>query len=173
MKTIQLTQGQVAIVDDEDYEWLSQWKWTADWSSKTSSFRARRNVYRKSKKPTVIRMARVILNLKTGDKRQVDHINHNTLDNRRCNLRICTNQQNARNRYKRKKNNRGHKVTSNFIGVCWSKQNKKWIAQITDRGKHFHLGSFNSEIEAAKAYDKKAIELSNEFANVNFERLKK
>ena len=94
MKRIKLTQGQFAIVDDKNYEWLNQWKWCAWWSKDTKSFYAVRRSKKRNGKSYIIRMAREILGLKCGDKREADHRNHNTLDNFNSNLRTITHQQN-------------------------------------------------------------------------------
>jgi hypothetical protein len=92
----------------------------------------------------------------------VDHINGNKLDNRACNLRPCSNAENLRNSAPR----RG---SSTFKGVCFHKQNKNWVASITLDGQTRHLGSFSSEIDAAKAYDAAATQLHGEYARLNFE----
>jgi hypothetical protein len=96
-RLILLTQGKFAIVDDADYEWLNQWKWCARWHMQTKSFYAVRNIPKQSLN---MRMHRQILELGNGnhDKRQGDHINHDTLDNRRNNLRIVTSRGNNSNR---------------------------------------------------------------------------
>jgi hypothetical protein len=90
-----------------------------------------------------------------------DHINHNTLDNRRCNLRLCTAAQNARNRLP------GDNCTSSYKGVFWKKEKKKWCAKIRYNGEHIHLGYFDYEQDAAIAYDDMAIELFGPFACLN------
>jgi len=139
VKYIPLTQNQFAIVDDGDFEWLSKHKWFADWIKSTKSYYA----YRRSKiingKRHSISMAREILGLKKGDKLQPDHINHNTLDNRRYNLRIVTHQQNHWNQKKPK-------------GCYWHKRAKKWQAQIVLKNKKIYLGCFETEQEAHVAY---------------------
>lgn len=94
MKRIELTQDQYALVDDEDFEYLSQWKWFAHWSDFTQSFYAQR-MDGKFPNRKVIVMARVIMNTPEGMK--CDHKNHNTLDNRKNNLRNATNTQNNMN----------------------------------------------------------------------------
>ena len=91
----------------------------------------------------------------------VDHIDRNSLNNRRGNLRLCTPSQNILN-------TRGKKGTSKYKGVWWNTKKNKWLAMITSKGRHFHLGFFDEEIEAAKAYDRKAVELFGEFAYLNF-----
>ena len=152
MPKIPLTQGQYALVDDVDYDWLSQWEWVAH-KENNGNFYAMRGT---------IRMHRQILGLKQGDRRQGDHRNHNTLDNQRHNLRICTCQQNTMN--KRSDFN----TTSQFKGVSWYKRYKKWVAQILIDGKVKNLGYWNVEEVAALRYDMVAIREHGEFACLNF-----
>ena len=92
----------------------------------------------------------------------VDHIDHNGLNNRRSNLRLCTTAQNARNVFSYKGS------TSKYKGVCWYKEGRKWAAKIKLNNKAYHLGLFEDETEAAIAYDKKARELHGEFGCLNF-----
>lgn len=111
----------------------------------------------------MIYMHREILGLKKEDGIYSDHIDYNGLNNRRCNLRKCTNVENIRHQRCQTRNK-----SSKFKGVCWNKQEEKWQAYIYYNEKLVHLGRFNNEIEAAEAYDKKAIELFGEFASLNF-----
>lgn len=138
MKRIPLTQGQFAIVDDKNYEWLSQYKWCAHWKKPTQSFYAARGK-RKNGKLYQISMAREILGLKRGDKRHSDHIDHNTLNNRESNLRIVTHQQNNWNQ-------------KNVKGYSWNKSKRKYQARIGVDGKLIALGYFGTAEEAHKAY---------------------
>lgn len=160
MKTIPLTQGKFAIVDDEDYEWLNQWKWCADKIGKT--YYAVRTINHKLGKQMIL-MHRQILRLTKGDGKLTDHRNHNGLNNRKCNLRICTHNQNHQNRRKPRTLNR-------YKGVSWHKPSKRWCAHIIHNKKYIHLGYFDNEIKAAKTYDKKAKELFGEFACLNFSK---
>ncbi|MGA1567624.1 MAG: AP2 domain-containing protein [Methylophilaceae bacterium] len=112
------------------------------------------------KKTTKLLLHRTILN--PSKEKIIDHIDHNGLNNRRENLRICTVTQNAANQRKRK-------GSSNFKGVYWNKRDQVWRAGIGYKGKDLHLGHFKDELEAAKAYDKAAKDLWGEFANLNFE----
>ena len=159
MKEIQLTQGKVALVDDEDFECLSRFKWHAHKDHRI--FYAVRDIKLLSKKWTAITMHRQILNLKYGDKEQADHINHDGLDNRKCNLRIVTNWQNQMNKCSYRNS------SSKYKGVCWHKSHKKWMAQIRLNNKLIYLGYFNDEKEAARAYNIKAQELFGEYAYLN------
>lgn len=159
MQTISLTQENMAIVDDANFAELNKYKWRT--LETAQGVYAARKITINHKEITVL-MHREIMGLKYGDKRQVDHINHNPLDNRKCNLRICTHAENGRNR----KIQTG--TTSKYKGVSWHKPNKKWRAAIGYNHKLFHLGNFDNEIDAAKAYDKKAKELHGKFAQTNF-----
>ena len=156
-RKIPLTQGKSTTVDDEDFDRLNAYKWYANKEGNT--YYAVRHSKRQNRK--MIRMHREILGFKAGDGKQIDHINSNGLDNRRANLRICTRSQNKQNQ---------HSVcgTSRYKGVCWHKQTKKWQADICLERRQIHLGLFDNEIEAAKAYDAKAKELFGEFAKYNF-----
>ena len=159
-RTIPLTQGQMALVDDDDYERLMQWTWCAVWNKDTKSFyAARHSKYNKNDKRRTIYMAREIMHARPGQ--QVDHINHNTLDNRKLNLRLCTRSQNQHNRKKQKGSSR-HK------GVCWHKRDRRWQAGICYEGQHIYLGCFADEVKAARAYDRAAIKYFGEFAHLNF-----
>jgi len=158
-RLIPLTKNQNAIVDAADFEWLSQWNWFAAWSRSTRSFYATRNGPRPRVK--AIRMHRAILGC--GSKETGDHINHDTLDNRRKNLRKCTSAQNCCNR-KVQSNS-----TSGYKGVFWTKSTHKWRAKIAmNRQPHKHLGYFHSPEDAARAYDAAARKLHGEFAVLNF-----
>ena len=157
MKRIELTQGQYAIVDDADYDWLSQWKWYA------VNFRGHFYAARRRKgKDRLLYMAREILGLRLGDKRQVDHRDHNTLDNRQSNIRICSHKQNLMNRKS------ASNTSSQFKGVCRLKTTERWQAQITINRKTRYLGCFVQEKEAALAYDQAAVCEFGEFACLNF-----
>ena len=160
MKTIPLTHGKVALVDSQDYNWLSQFKWRAQKSGKRpDSFYAVRNMTIE-KRRTTIQMHRQIMHPPHG--LEIDHKNNNGLDNRRCNLRFCTRSQNMAN-------SRGHRRRrSSFKGVSFHKEYKKWRAIITQNKKNQHLGFFRSQVRAAKAYDDKAKELFGQFARPNF-----
>lgn len=162
MKRIPLTQNQFALVDDADFEELSKHKWYAT-KTKYGGFTAVRNTKDKTKSRF---MHRQIMNAPKG--KEVDHINHDTLDNRRCNLRVCTRSENNRNSKKMKN------TSSKYKGVSWYKTCKNWAAKIYINKKNLHIGYFSSEVEAAKAYDKKARDHFGTFANLNFpERVKR
>lgn len=103
---------------------------------------------------------RMIMNAPSGV--EVDHINGDTLDNRRCNLRLCTH---AENQY----NQRSHGGSSKFKGVSWDKQSQKWHAYINKEYGRVNLGLFDDEEGAAFAYDVAARILFGEFARLNFQ----
>ena len=160
MKRIKLTQGKYALVDDEDFEKVNQYKWCA--SCTNGYCRASRSIRKTNGKWTRQLMYRYIIDVPEG--MDIDHRNHNTLDNRKCNLRICTHGENQMNR----KIQQQRKTSSQFKGIHWRKTAKKWEVRIGLNGKRICLGSFNNEIMAAKAYDKKAKELYGKFACLNF-----
>jgi hypothetical protein len=146
---IPLTRRLHALVDQEDYEWLMRYQWHASPNSRTGTFYARRH-----HRGHTILMHRLIVQAPKGTV--VDHINGNGLDNRRCNLRLCTRQQNARNRRPQAK------AGSRFLGVY--PHGTRWMAKV---GRHY-LGLFDDEVEAAQARDRKALELFGEYAWLNF-----
>jgi len=138
MRLIPLTQNQHAIIDDEDYDWLTQWKWHADWRPNMRSFYAARKEIVGGKWQKIY-MHRQILGLKHGDKRQGDHIHHRTLDNRRSQIRIVTSNKNQWNRKAAK-------------GYYWHKRDRKYQAQIQINGRNVFLGSFETPEDAHKEY---------------------
>jgi hypothetical protein len=154
MKSITLTQGRIALVDDSDFEYINQWKWYAALSTHTSY------AMRRDKNGKTVYMHRVITNAPQG--MDVDHLNRDGLDNRRSNLRVCTTAENTRRSYKKSTNKTGYK------GVSWDKVNKKFVSQIMLNGKGIKIGRFNTAEEAARAYDKKAVEIYGDSAFLNF-----
>lgn len=141
-RLISLTQGKSCIVDDEDYAWLSQWKWCYN------SGYAKRGM-RRDGKQIHFKMHRLIANTPKG--LDTDHINRDKLDNRRCNLRVCGRPLNIMNRPKRRDN------TSGFKGVTFHKDKNKFAAQIGINGRTKHLGFFYTPEEAYMEYRKAEI----------------
>lgn len=158
-RLIPLTRGQNAIVDVADFEWLDQWNWHAWWDATTNSFYAMRNDY-STLTPVMLRMHRVILACNLDE--MVDHQNHNTLDNRRNNIRKCSGVQNAWNRRNRSTNKTGYK------GVSFRKDTGRWRAGICAHLTRKWLGNFTSAEDAARAYDEAARRIYGEFAVLNF-----
>jgi hypothetical protein len=141
--------GKFALVDDEDYEELMQCKWLVTEEGYVRGKIAGKNIY----------MHRLIL--KPDKIKQVDHVNHNKLDNQKINIRICTQSENNMNRkpYKSK--------YSIYKGICFKKSSNRWFANIRINSRLKHIGYFDTELEAAKAYNAKALELFGEFAHLN------
>lgn len=158
--TIPLTQGQVAIVDESDYAWLSQWKWHAHWNPCTKSFYAQRKGVKISGKQPIIWMHKQVLGIGKGTKG--DHRNRITLDNRRHNLRAATSSQNCMNRSLRRDN------TSGFPGVSWHPPMEKWKVYAQVDGKQKTIG-YRKDFLDAVALRKSVIEVVyGEFAVTSF-----
>ncbi len=161
MKEIELTQGLVVLIDDEDYAWLSLNKWMAEAASNSSrTHYAVRWMTNNQGQRRALRMHRLIIGAKPGQ--QVDHIDGDGLNNQRSNLRVATCTENQRNSRLRMDN------TSGFKGVSWKKQNNRWQASIRVSRKKTHLGYFRSPVEAALAYDHAALTHFGKFARLNF-----
>lgn len=156
MKKIKLTQGQVALIDDEDFEFLSKWKWHAIKGYR--NFYAARCEPRPTNKSFTVRMHSVL----TGEAGSVDHIDGNGLNNQKSNLRLCTVAQNNMN------SKPYMNSTSKYKGVSFDKDRNTWRAAIKKEGKDYSLRRHKTEESAARAYDKKAKELFGEFAYLNF-----
>ena len=162
VKEILLTQGKKALVDDEDYARLIKYKWHI--ARNIGGYYAKRNAQVDGERHTIY-MHRVITNAPKGV--EIDHHNHNTLDNRKQNLRLATGSQNLQNQKKSLTRN-GKPYTSRYKGVSWHKCAQKWRARIYINGKVKQLGCFESEIEAAHVYDAAAKKYFGEYSLLNF-----
>jgi len=144
-KLIPLTQGKLAIVDDEDYEYLSQFKWYAEKHRKT--FYASRSVYNPKR---TVRMHVEIMGYREGY--EVDHIDGDGLNNIKSNLRHVTTRQNQQNR-------RNIRKTSSYPGVCYDKDSNRWRSTICVNNRNRFLGNYDTEREAFSAYLKSLSEI--------------
>jgi hypothetical protein len=145
VKKILLTKGQFALVDDEDFDWLSRYKWHADWSKTSKSYYACRRKTVGKYDSYIQRMHREILGLERGDKRQGDHRNGDSLDYQRCNLRIATHLQNQYNKKMRNTNRSGYKGVYKIQYV---------------------LGCRDTAKAASSLYKKAALRLHGQFARI-------
>ncbi|MBN1507285.1 MAG: HNH endonuclease [Sedimentisphaerales bacterium] len=152
VRYVPLTKGLFAIVDAADYERVSQYKWCATGSGE-------RAYACRSANGRHLSMHRFLVNPPKG--KVVDHIDGNRLNNRMGNLRVCTQRQNLYN-------SRPKGRSSRYKGVCRDKDKKKWVVYVRHRGKDHYVGRFEVEIEAARAYDRKAFALFGEYAWLNF-----
>lgn len=157
MKHIKLTKSQIAIVDDKDFELVNKYKWHNRGGIIPYVCRS---IYVKGKNPKSEYLHRMLMKPKKGYF--VDHINGDTFDNRRRNLRLLSNAENCRNRTRLNKNNR-----SGFRGVCKWKNSNNWCSQITYNKKVIYLGSFKDKVDAAKAYNDAAKTYFGEYAQLN------
>jgi len=156
MKYISIMSGQKIIVDNEDFELLSKYKWHLV-GEKRNYVAA--SLFRKGQSPKNLLIHRLIMNAKSGQI--VDHVNGNRFDNRKENLRFCSATQNAQNRRKAKNK------TSKYKGVTWWKSQKSWTAQIMANYKIHFLGYFDTEKEAAISYNKAALKIHGDYAYLN------
>jgi len=157
MRLIAITQGQHAIVDDEDYDFLSMFKW---WAQKHPGgwYAARRSFF--GPRRVTLGMHQLLL----FGGAYVDHENGNGLDNRRCNIRFATSSQNCYN-----KSMKSPLKTSRFKGVYWDKRDKKWDVRIRHiPGERLFLGRFDCELTAGHVYDEAAKKYFGDFARLNF-----
>ena len=159
---IPLTNGKVSIVSSEDYEEIIKHNWHAAYSK--GRWEARRGVHINGKQ-YLLMMHRAIMGLDKKDNRYVDHIDGDSLNNKRENLRICTNQE---NQYNQKGPNKDG--SSGYRGVTWSKKNGAWQVSVRKGGVLYHGGYFNAPQIAAISRDTLAIKLHGRFANLNFKR---
>jgi hypothetical protein len=156
MKEIPLSQGQMARVDDADYELVQSYRWHATWNAGGQTFYALTFINGRH-----VSMHRLILGALVGQ--EVDHADHNGLHNERNNIRLCTGSQNKGNRRKAVRSK-----SSRFKGVSWHKDHHKWEARIRDGGAQRFLGHFADEVKAAIVYDQAARKYFGDFALTNF-----
>ena len=162
MKEIPLTRGYVALVDDEDYERVSAHKWHVNIRRRADGsqyVRAQRHICRADGVNTLQYMHRFVLEASAGI--EVDHIDGDSMNNCRNNLRPCSKAQNMCNQ---RPQGCG---TSRLKGVYWHKRAGKWLAQIVCNNKNEYLGLFTSEEEAGAAYNNAAVRLFGNFARLN------
>lgn len=158
-KLIPLTQGYHAIVDASDYDWISQYTWHMAPGNRGYKYAATNIKIEGKHRYRIRKMHSIIMDTPKG--MSVDHINGNGLDNRRTNLRVCTHKQNCQSKIKRKIG------ASSYKGVTWDKEQNKWRVKIGIDYKRIDLGRFDSEKDAAKAYNEAAIKHFGEFAYLN------
>ncbi len=161
MKYIELTQGKKALVDDEDFEYLNQWNWYAYKDTKTKFYARRTFNFSINGKNTGRTILMHSLICKPSKGKMVDHINHDTLDNRRENLREATHFQNTANCKIYRSN------TSKVKGVIWRRDLQKWCARLSYHNKRIYLGVFKEKILALEAYNMAAKKYFKEFALLN------
>jgi hypothetical protein len=154
MKEIILKPKGIALVDDEDFEYLNQFNWYLSKVGYAIGGELKMGI------KAFIKMHRLIMGV-SDPKIKIDHKNRNKLDNRKCNLRICTPAQNSHNSTKRRN------TKNNYKGVFYISKFNIWQSRCRMMGYDIFLGNYKSEIAAAYAYNKKAIELSS-YANINY-----
>jgi len=155
--------GYIVLIDKEDYARITALKWSRHKCKReyeAGLYYFYHSGPRNNGNPRMVKLHRFIMNLEYGNKQHVDHINGNTLDNRKCNLRLCTQAQNAKNVRRRKTNKSGYK------GVSWDNKNKKWRAVIQNDNVFISLGRYKDKEEARKAYAIAAIKYHGEFARL-------
>jgi hypothetical protein len=155
MKEIKLTHGKVALIDDDDFEIVKQYKWYAMNTNGIDEWYAAMSI-KENGKFRITTLHQLIMGRKL-----IDHIDHNGLNCQKNNMRFCTTYQNNWN--SRPKINSKCK----YKGVNPYGNKKMYISKIMAKGIQYNLGIYDNEIDAAKAYNKKAIELFGEFAYIN------
>jgi hypothetical protein len=158
-RRIYLSEGKWTIVEPRDFYWLNNFRCCAKGDGQC--IYAVRFVIEADKRAKIVTMHREMMNAPPGIL--VDHRNNDGLDNRRDNLRLATSSQNNINCRRNKS-----KSSSRFVGVTFDKRKKQWRVRISVNRKRIFLGYFDSEIDAAKAYDEAAKKYYGEFARLNF-----
>jgi hypothetical protein len=152
---VELTQGKVARIDDEDWPLIAPYRWYAANTSNGTRWYAHATPMRGGNRATKVKMHHLILGLK-----HVDHIDEDGLNNRRDNLRPSTNAQNQQNT-----GSRGG--SSQYKGVSWDARKEKWRVAFRCEGKYFFVGNYSAETDAARAYNAAILPLAGEFARLN------
>lgn len=161
MKEIPLTQGKVALVDVEDYERINKYKWHYNSGYAVRQIRVEPSDGYKNRQKKLF-MHRVILNIKVSYKyEEIDHINGNSIDNRKENLRAVEHKQNCQNR-KIQSNNK-----SKYKGVHLQKDCKRYRADISVNSKQVYLGMYETAVQAAIVYNVAAIKYYGKYAKLN------
>lgn len=150
--------GGVVLIDDQDEGVARQFQWYRNSPDNSDRFYAMAKPYVNGKQPTIW-MHRLILDAKKGQ--YVDHVNHDGMDNRRCNIRLCSQSQNNAN-------NRCVVGISGYRGVYPVRRGSSWLAAIQHHGITIRLGVFSDKVNAAIARDKAALHYFGEFATLNF-----
>ena len=155
MKEIILTRGKVTLVDDEDFEWLSRWKWQAIFPG----------LYARRSDGTYMHRAIMEHYGKVGDSPLVDHADRDGLNNQKSNLRMVTHGQSQANTGRPKNN------TSGYKGVTFRNdkaRERRWSARLFKNGQRIYIGDFATAAQAGLAYDMAALKHNGEFAVLNF-----
>ena len=155
---VELTQGQVTLVDIEDLPIIAEYQWNASWNPDRKSYYATANIRLPSGKKTSIRLNRLVMNAQHPFV--VDHINTVTLDNRKSNLRICTKSENGMNRGKQSNNTTGHK------GICFSKSKNRYVVHIKKDGKSKYIGGYENYEDAVIAHEQALEKIHGDFSRI-------
>lgn len=165
VKELQITKGLVVLLDEEDYEYFNQWTWHT-----TRTYGGKYYAKREERCPLTGRKKAILLHreiMKAPKGMDVDHINRNTLDNRKENLRLATRSQNRGNLPRSRNNTTGYRGVS-YYNYPQTRKKPCWHASIGVNGTKVNLGYFKTAEEAAKAYDEAALKHFGEFATLNF-----
>lgn len=157
MKEIPLTKGKVALVDDDDFEWLYQYSWCYSEKVFGCKYGYALRGFKQNRKTKLVKMHREIMKAPAGI--QVDHIDGDKLNNQRSNLRLCTHGENCRNRIST--------GASGFKGVFWFAPDSRWRAMFKMNRKIKLVGYFKDARDAAIAYDEAITKAFGEFARTN------